>query len=414
MKLTIEDAHNLISNMKARFQVNSPKQHYEAENPLIEELYSSEQMERYGKTLAETHELSVKQSPGKLISRLDDNEKVLIAVRKILVEAIQREKAIPPAGEWLIDNFYLIEEQIRTARKHLPKGYSKALPQLLNPSPRALTRVYDISLQVISHSDGRVDLDRLSHFINSYQSVTHLRIGELWAIPIMLRLTLIENLRRVSSLIAIDMIDKNLADYWARQMLDIVKNDPKSLILVTADMARSDPPMTSAFVSEMSRQLLGSGTALALPITWLEQKLAETGRLVSEMVNTEIQKQTVNQVSVSNSIGSIRLLSTLDWRNFVESHSIVEQTLGKDPSHIYYNMDFSTRDSYRHVVESIARKSDISENEVAKIAIKLTEEHIKEKDESSRKGHVGYYLVGKGLRETQKMAGMREGTEKVL
>ena len=307
MKLTTEAAHELILSITAYVRGSNHKESYDAEDSLIEELYSSDQMDRYGKTLAETHELSLKQVSGKLLSRLDDNEKVLTAVRRILVDAIRKERAIPPAGEWLVDNFYLIEEQIRIARKHLPKGYSKALPQLLNPSPRALTRVYDIALQVISHSDGRVDLDRLSRFINSYQSVTNLQIGELWAIPIMLRLTLIENLRRVSSLIAIDMIDKNLADYWARQMLDIVKNDPKSLILVTADMARSSPPMTPAFVSEMSRQLQGNGTALALPITWLEQKLGEDGRSINELVSNEIQKQTVNQVSVSNSIGSLRL-----------------------------------------------------------------------------------------------------------
>ncbi len=407
MKLAIEAAHELISNMKGYFQINSQKLYYNSEEPLRDELFSSDQMDRYGKTLAETHELSKTRVTGKLISRLGDNEKILSAVRKILVEAIRKERAIPPAGEWLIDNFYLIEEQMRNARKHLPKGYSKALPQLLNASPRALTRVYDIALQVISHSDGRIDLDRLSRFITSYQSVTHLQIGELWAIPIMLRLTLIENLRRVSAVIAMDMIDRNLADYWAKQMLDIAANDPKSLILVTADMARSNPPMSTAFVSEMSRQLQGKGAALALPITWLDQKLAEDGMTISELVNTEIQKQAVNQVSVSNSIGSIRLLSSLDWRKFVEVHSIVEQTLRLDITGTYPGMDFPTRDQYRHVVESIAKRSEFSENEVAKIALKLAQEQADEGESNSRKNHVGYYLVDKGIRQTRKLARVR-------
>src|SRR6185312_3764871 len=124
-----------------------------------------------------------------------------------LVDAIRKDRIVTPAGEWLIDNFYLIEEQVRTAKKHLPRVYSERLPQLQNAALPGVTRVYDIVLQIVSHSDGRIDMERLSKFITAYQSVANLELGELWAVPIMLRLTLIENLRRVSTQIAIDMID---------------------------------------------------------------------------------------------------------------------------------------------------------------------------------------------------------------
>jgi len=408
MKLTIGTAHELISNMRAYFQVSSPKQnYYTREEPLRAELFSSDQLDHFGKTLAQTHVLSNTHAKGQLLNRLADNERVLNAVRKLLVDAIKKDRIITPAGEWLIDNFYLIEEQIRTARKHLPKGYNETLPQLLNATSPGLARVYDIALQIISHSDGRIDLERLSNFIKSYQSVSYLNLGELWAIPIMLRLTLIENLRRVSSMVAIERIDKNLADYWIKQMLEIAEKDPKNLILATADMARSDPPMSSAFVSEMSRQLLGKGPALALALTWIEQRLIEEGKTTSELVNAEIQKQAVNQVSVANSIGSLRLLSTLDWRDFVEENSIVEQTLRKDNGGIYAKMDFATRDSYRHVVESISKVTKLSENEVAKIAIQLASEQGQNAEATSRKAHVGYYLIDDGLYQTKKRAGVR-------
>ncbi len=407
MKLTIGTAHELISSMRAYFLVNSPKQNYTKEEPLRAELFSSDQMDQFAITLAKSHVLSKTPAKGQLLHRLADNEKVLNAVRKLLVEAIKKNSTITPAGEWLIDNFYLIEELIRTAKKHLPKGYNETLPQLSNGSQPGLARVYDIAQQIISHSDGRVDLDRLSSYIKAYQSVSHLKLGELWAIPIMLRLTLIENLRRVSSLIAIDKIDKNLADYWAKQMLEIAERDPKNLILVTADMARSNPPMSSAFVSEMSRQLLGKGPALASALTWIEQRLIEEGKTSSELVNNEIQIQAINQVSVSNSIGSIRLLSTLDWRDFVETNSIVEQTLRTDHKDVYAKMDFRTRDNYRHVVESIAKRSKLSENEVAEIAIQLTNEELKKEHPAYRKSHVGYYLVGKGLLITKYISGIK-------
>ena len=221
--------------------------------------------------------MSLGRPQGRLLKRLADNKTVLIGVRNLLTEAVKASRRITPAGEWLLDNFYLIEEQIRTAKRHLPKGYSRELPRLLNGPSAGLPRVYDIALETISHGDGRVDPEGLSRFVAAYQTVTALKLGELWAIPIMLRLALIENLRRVAARIATDRIDRNLADYWADQMTETAEKDPKSLILVIADMARSDPPMVSSFVAELTRRLQGQGIALALPLTWIEQRLSEAG-----------------------------------------------------------------------------------------------------------------------------------------
>jgi len=250
----------------------------------------------------------------RLLKRLADNEGVLLEVRNLLTEAVTAGRRITPAGEWLLDNFYLIEEQIRTARRHLPKGYSRGLPRLLNGPSAGLPRVYDIALEQISHGDGRVDPESLSRFVVAYQTVTPLMLGELWAIPIMLRLALIENLRRVGARIAADRIDRNRADYWADQMTEIAEKDPKSLILVIADMARSDPPMVSSFVAELARRLQGQSPALALPLTWIEQRLSESGQTIKQLVQSENQQQAADQVSMSNSIGSLRFLGAMDWR----------------------------------------------------------------------------------------------------
>ncbi len=302
----------------------------------------------------------------------------------------------------------MIEEHIRNAKTHFPKDYSEDLPQLLDSESAGLTRVYGIVLQIISHSDGRIDMESLSSFVKAYQSVTNLKLGELWAIPIMLRLALIENLRRVSARIAIDRVDGNLADYWAKQMIETVEKNPKNLILVIADMARSSPPLVSAFVSELTRQLRGKGPDLALSLNWIEQQLSESGLTSSELVSAENQKQAADQVSMSNSIGSLRLLSAMDWRDFVETHSVVEQTLREDKEGIYGLMDFSTRDRYRHVVEHIAKNSNVSEYEVARIATRLANESSFDVvDGDDRKSHVGYFLIGDGVSETRKVAKMR-------
>ena len=399
----IPSAHELISNMKNFFQSKNSTRNYINEEPLRAELFSSEQMERFAKTLASTHQLSKTPAKEHLLKRLADNEDILHAVRKLLNDSIKRKYQITPAGEWLIDNFYLVEEHIRNAKTHFPKDYSEDLPQLASGGSKGLTRIYDIVLQIISHTDGRIDIESLSGFIKAYQSVTSLKLGELWAIPIMLRLALIENLRRVSSRIAIDRVDSNLADYWAKQMIDTADQNPKDLILVIADMARSNPPMASAFVSELTRQLRGKGPDLALSLNWIEQQLSENGLTSTELVNAEIQKQAADQVSMSNSIGSLRFLNAMDWRDFVEKHSIVDQTLREDAGEVYSCMDFSTRDRYRHVVEHIAKKSKISEHEVARIAIQLAQKNA-DSDKNDRTAHVGYYLIGEGVSQTKKLA----------
>jgi len=384
------------------------------EPPLRSELFSSDQMEQHGKTLAGSHKLGLGRTRDRLLTRLAENEDVLLGVRNLLTDAIKATRRITPAGEWLLDNFYLIEEQIRTARKHLPKGYSRELPRLLDGPSSGLPRVYDIALEMISHGDGRVDPESLSIFVTAYQTVTALKLGELWAIPIMLRLALIENLRRIGTRIAADRRDRNLADYWADKMTDIAGKDPKSLILTIADMARSNPPMVGSFVAEFTRRLQGQSPVLAMPLTWIEQQLAECSLTIEQLVQTENQQQAADQVSISNSIASLRLLGTMDWREFVEMMSVVEQTLREDNGGVYGKMDFATRDRYRHVVEKMAKSSQLSEGDVARKAIQLAHEAAAGKHGDGRAAHVGFYLIDKGFPQLEQKAEVRLSTLEAL
>ena len=377
------------------------------EPPLRSELFSSDQMKQHGKVLAGSHGLDLRRAPDRLLARLTENEGVLTRTCNLLTAAVKANRRIAPAGEWLLDNFYLIEEQIRTAKRHLPKGYSRGLPRLLNGPSAGLPRVYDIALETISHADGRLDLENLSSFVAAYQRVTILKLGELWAIPIMLRLALIENLRRVGARIAADRTDRNLADSWADRLMEIAEKDPKSLILVIADMARSSPPMVSSFVAELARRLQGQSPALALPLTWVEQRLSEYGLTIKQLVQSENHQQAADQISVSNSIGSLRFLGAMDWREFVETMSVVEQTLREDPGGVYGKMDFATRDRYRHVVEKLAKGSRLSEHEVAGKAIRLAREGADKQGGEDRAAHVGFYLIDRGVPQLERTAKVR-------
>ncbi|WP_213767690.1 glucoamylase family protein [Caballeronia sp. dw_19] len=358
-------------------------------------------MAQHGIRLAGQHLLNTLSTADLLLPRLANNEATLASAYEILTRSSLEKRRITPAAEWLLDNYYLIAEQIRIARNHLPKGYSRELPRLANGSSSGLPRVYGIALEIISHGDGRVDNDNLGRFITAYQSVTPLTLGELWAVPIMLRLALIENLRRVASRVMTDLDDRNLAEHWADRMTETAGRDPKSVVLAVADMARSDPPMTSSFVAELARRLQGQSAALALPLTWIEQLLSESALGIDRMVQIEAQQQAADQVSISNSIGSLRLLSATDWRDFVESMSIVEQVLRDDPAGIYREMDFATRDHYRHTVERLARDSAEPEEAVARSAIELA------RAGSGVERHVGFYLMRRGLVQLEQRVRMR-------
>ena len=410
-----KSGHAVVERLLARRshfgRVRSLERDAVDEAPLRSELFSADQMEQHGKDLAVAHRLAPGRAPDRLLTRLAENEDILTDACALLTAAVSANRRVTPAAEWLLDNFYLIEEQIRTARRHLPRGYSRELPRLSQGPSAALPRVYDLALETISHGDGRVDAARLSRFVAAYQTVTPLKLGELWAIPIMLRLALIENLRRVAVRIATGTIDRDRAAFWADQMVDVAERDAKSLILVIADMARSNPPMASSFVAELARRLQGQSAALALPLTWIEQRLSESGSSIEQLVQSETQEQAGVQVSIGNTIGSLRFLGSMDWRDFVESVSAVEQKLREDPGGIYGRMDFATRDGYRHVVEAIAKGSPLSECEVARKAIQLAYERCAAtgggNGDDDRAAHVGFYLIGRGRSRLEHAAAMR-------
>jgi len=373
------------------------------ELPLRSELFSADQMELHARRLAIAHKVSSARGADHLLARLANNEAVILDVCTQLAQTNDRQ--FVPAAEWLLDNFYLIEEQIRTARRHLPKGYSRELPRLATGPAANLPRVYDIALEIISHGDGRIDLETISRFVMSYQKVTTLQLGELWAVPIMLRLALIENLRRVAARIATSKRHRQIAGRWAEEMLEVAEKDPKSLILVISDMARSRPPMVSAFVAELTRRLQGHIPAAALPLTWIEQLLAESHSTIEQMVRFEAQQQAADQVSVGNSMGSLRFLGAMDWREFVENTSVVEQALAQDPSGTYKAMDFWTRDSYRHAVEKTARRAPCNESEVAQQALLLARQAAQRGEQ--RAAHIGFYLVDEGVRQLEAAVAVR-------
>jgi cellobiose phosphorylase len=356
--------------------------------------------------LSADHRAGIRPGANRLLARLGTNEQGLRAFNRATL-AVDPSRRITPAAEWLLDNFYLIEEQIQMARRHLPRGYSRELPRLLSGPSEGLPRVYDIVLEMIAHVDAQVDVAPLCAFIASYQTVNYLKLGELWAIPIMLRLGLIENLQRITTRLTLAREDRDLADLWVDRLQEMAERSPSHLVIVVADMAESDLPLTSSFVAEFNQRLARQSPVLHLARGWLEQRLAEEGMSVEQLVQQESQSQAADQVSISHSIASLRLLSATDWKEFVETLSLVEKTLRSDPAGVYGAMDFATRDRYRHAVEFFARHGQLPEADVARQAVQLAAESAERLGRSDRTAHVGYSLVDKGRPELGRRVGIR-------
>ena len=379
----------------------------EAEPPLRAELFGLEQLGNHGEALAAIHELDFNPGPERLLHRLAENERVIRDSHDIVAEAVRGGHRVAPAAEWLLDNYYLIAEQIDLARLHLPKLYSRTLPRLRSGPLRGFPRIYDLALELVSHTDGRVDADNLTSFVRAYQRVQPLKLGELWAIPIMLRLTLLENLRRVSHRIAWRRRQHDLALEWARRFISVVQEDPRLFVTELAEFVRSAPSMSPPFIAELFASIEGLHAAFNLAINWIEQELSQQGQTIEMIQQAESQDEAANQASIGNTITSLRTLNAIDWQTFVESLSVAESMLRRDPAGVYPRMDFRSRDRYRHVVEKLAEKSGSQEEAVAEAAVKLATARCEQGVSEQRESHVGYFLMDRGLGELRRSVGYR-------
>ncbi|HEX8650864.1 MAG TPA: glucoamylase family protein [Pyrinomonadaceae bacterium] len=379
---------------------NSP--HAGGENPIRAELYSVERLEQFAATLASEHKRVARPKRfRKLLPRLEDNGRVLISVYRSLADALRKERAISPAAEWLVDNFHIVEEQLREIREDLPKGYYRELPKLAQGAHEGYPRIYSVALTLVAHTDSRLETETMRRFIRAYQQETPLSIGELWALAITLRLTLVENLRRLATRIVASREEREVADALADELLEMAGRQPSSLIPLLVERLGKRERLNHSFVVQLTRRLREQDPAVSPAYEWLENEVHRRGETVEQVVQLEHQQQAGRQVTVGNIITSMRLLSTLDWRDFFESVSLVDPVLSDDPAGVYAQMDFATRDRYRHEVERISRGTESGELEVARRAVELALEARGAELSDTSRAHVGFYLIDDGLAELE-------------
>jgi len=386
------------------------------EEPIRAELFSVERLEQHAETLAAAQTVETGLTRGRpLTSRVVENGRVLLECYRALAHAIQQEHTITPAAEWLVDNFHIVDEQLREIREDLPPGFYRKLPKLSSGHLQGYPRVFGVAWAFVAHTDSRFDPEVLSRFVRAYQRVQPLTIGELWAVAITLRIVLVENLRRLAETIVRSRTARQQSDELADRLLGASgQPNPNLAALLKPFEGR---PLTDAFTVQLLQRLRDVSPNVRPVLEWLDQQLAMQHTTADEIVRMEHQQQAAMNVTVRNIITSMRLMSAFEWPDFFESVSLVDQILGADTN--FGELDFGTRDSYRHAIESLSRRSRHSEVEIAQRVVQYVKRARIEARANSgqlqeRRTDPGYYLISHGRPEFERELGYRVSIKKKL
>jgi len=371
---------------------------WNSEESIREELFSIERLEQHAESLAAAQGVAAGSITGRSLAvRLKENESVLLQAYRDIAGAVGEGRAITPAAEWLLDNYHLVEEQIREIRDDLPPGYYRQLPKLAGGPLAGYPRVFGVAWAFIAHTDSRFDPEILRRFVRAYQRVQPLTIGELWAVAITLRVALVENLRRAAMRIRVSRAAREEADSLADRLLGV--NGRAAEPVAAVFRSREQAPLNGSFAVRLVQRLRDQDPKVTPALLWLEERLAAQGVSADEIVYDEHQGQGATNVTVRNIITSMRLISDVDWAQLVESASLIDDTLR--PASGFADMDFATRNLYRSAIEELARGSKLTELEVAQAALAATG------DPASRSRDPGYHLIAGGRRAFEKKIDFR-------
>ena len=370
---------------------------HNAEEPIRVELLSIEKLEERAEALAAEHVIAKSVHDRKLTPRVVENGRVLLECYRSLARAIQEDRTVTPAAEWLVDNFHIVDEQVREIRDDLPPGFYRRLPKLAAGELQGYPRVLAVAWAFISHNDSQIDPAILGRFVRAYQRIQPLTIGELWALAITLRVVLVENLRRLSERLIATRAARQEADTLADSLLG--QNGQKRVPAQAALKRFETTPLATAFAVELLQRLRDLDPSVGPALQWLDERLQQQQTTASDIVRSEHQQQAAMNVTVRNVITSMRFLSSFDWQVFFETISPVDEILRRDTT--FGDSDFATRDAYRHAIEDISRRSRYSEIEVACRVVKRTQRvHLSDHNGSrvrvSRTRDPGYYLIAGG------------------
>ena len=390
-----------------------PSSPWDNHEPIREELFSVERLEEHARSLALAQIVSSATTKGQpLARRLADNGAVLLGAYRAIVKAINEGRAITPAAEWLIDNYHLIEKQIRELRSDLPPGYYRQLPKLASGPFAGYPRVFGVTWAFVAHTDSSFDSEMLVRYVRAYQEVQPLTIGELWAVSITLRIVLVENLGRLARQITQSHAARTVADGLADRLLGAGGRPAESVAVVL--LAHERTSLSEALAVQLVHRLRDQDPRITPALTWLDERLAIQDTTAETAVRDVHRRQGASNVTVRNIITSLRLIADIDWQQLFERLSLVDVVFAADGP--FEAMDPPTRTLYRSAVEELARGSQRTELEIADAAVLAAtrQRQAEPAAEQARRGDPGYHLIAGGRRAFEATVSYRPPMRKWL
>jgi cyclic beta-1,2-glucan synthetase len=372
-------------------------------------VFAIEGLENVAINLANKTKTNQEKSHKYLLKEIQSHSKDLLESYLFLTKHLTNQ-TLSPASEWFLDNFHIIEEQLRNIKRDLPKGFYDELPKIAGGGFDGYPRVYVIAFEYMVNTDSGMDLESFTRFVKAYQKVSPLSIGELWALAITLRISLIKRLHPLVERIIITRHMREKADVLAERILELStksKAKPKDLIDTLSKEIESLDKFSRPFIVQLIQRLRDQDPGISRAFDWLEEVLRSCNTSTEEIIKMEHYRQAAAQVTIGNIISSMRLISNIDWHDFFEAVSTIDPLLNMDPAGAYPRMSRSTRDSYRKHIERISKHCDFTEIEVTKQLIKLSQEMDSSLPQDGRKKHVGFYLLDDGVFELEKSLGYR-------
>lgn len=372
--------------------------------PIRAELFGPERLEHHAQSLASAQPISTAkplrvQSLGR---RVSENADVLLAAYRTCAQAVQAGQVISPAAEWLLDNFHLVEQQLRQIHDDLPPGYYRQLPKLSEGPFAGYPRVFGLTWAYVAHTDSLLSGPVLARFVKAYQQVQPLMIGELWAVAITLRIVLVENMRRL----AIQIVDGHDLRLQADNIVDAILTAPQTpgqttfSILQRAVAPYETEPLPDVVASQIAKRLRGLDPLQTPLLGWLEERLARQGTTLDEVIASTQTRLGASNVTMRNIVTSMRLASEMDWADFFEEVSLIDARLRDNPT--YPAMDFATRNRYRTEIEILAKHAPRTEGDVADTALALAAEGCE-----VHRRDPGYWLIDEGRPDLEKVIDFR-------
>ncbi|MEO6363569.1 MAG: carbohydrate-binding protein, partial [Caldimonas sp.] len=369
------------------------------ERPNRSEIFGPERFAQHGRSLGETHSAAyAKRRSSAFFPRLRDNIRSLREAHHYLGEQTTTGDEASAAAEWILDNFHLIEAQLREIHEGLPRRYFRDLPVLQDEPLVGLPRIYGVAWAFVAHTDSAFNEELLVHFLGAYQESRELTLGELWALPTTLRVVLIDNLRRLA--------ERSAASKAAREIAQLCCDRIETLTPDILDRTLTLLNRRGAgewFLAQMAQQLQDHRVAANLPLThWLLRAAPHLAEIQTRLP----AEQAADNLSVSNAITSLRSIGDADWPEIVARSSVMTRLMLSSPAFAAERDD--TRDQALHAVELLARRCGRSERAVASalLGCMRSVDALPASDDIGSRAFASYWLRGSGRDALRRRLGL--------